>query len=157
MAVRSARVSILTRGQLALRVGVLVLSFLGYLDALYLTLAHYRSVVPNCSVTHGCEEVLTSRFSSVLGIPTAALGVTFYLVAFYLSVATITNPASRSSLVLKLVACLGLVASVFLFVTQAVVIEAYCQYCIASAIAAIGIFILSLCMRAPSDPTLTWW
>lgn len=157
MPTSTANAANLTRRQLALRISVLVLAFLGYLDALYLTVAHYRNVVVNCSVTHGCEQVLTSRFSSVLGIPTALLGVVFYLVAFYLTVATITQAANRYCIVLRVVACLGLLFSVFLFVTQAVVIEAYCQYCIASAIAALVIFVLSLFVRGRADPTREWW
>lgn len=157
MHTEATRASAPSRGQLTIRVSILVLSFLGYLDALYLSLAHFRNVTVNCSVTHGCEQVLHSRYSSVLGIPVATLGVAFYVVAFYLTVATITNPVNLCCRLLKLLACLGLLASVLLFVTQAVVIQAYCQYCIASSIASVGIFLLSLGVRGKPDTTRIWW
>jgi uncharacterized membrane protein len=147
----------LTRGQFALRLGILALSFAGYLDALYLTLAHYRRVIPSCSLTRGCEEVLTSRFASMFGIPTAVLGLAFYLVTYYLAVVTITYSDDRYRLALKLGAGAGFLASALLFLAQALVIRAYCQYCVASAIAALGIFLLSLFMRGEADRTPTWW
>jgi uncharacterized membrane protein len=136
-----------TRGQWALRLGTLALSFIGYLDSLYLTIAHYRRVVPPCSVIRGCESVLTGRFSSFFGVPTALLGVVFYVVTFYLTVLTITSQSHRYALVLKLAACAGLLVSAFLFLTEALVLKAYCQYCIVSAVASLGVFVCSLGIR----------
>jgi len=56
-----------------------VLAFFGFLDALYLTIAHYKNLVPPCSVHFGCEKVLTSSFSMLGPIPMALMGVIFYL------------------------------------------------------------------------------
>ena len=38
----------------------LVLSFLGFLDSAYLTVAHYRGEAPPCSLLEGCERVTNS-------------------------------------------------------------------------------------------------
>ena len=73
-----------TRLQSALRFAVLALSFVGYLDSLYLTIAHYLDFTPRCSVIRGCETVLTGRFSSFFGIPTSAFGMVFYLIVLLL-------------------------------------------------------------------------
>ncbi len=136
-----------TRVQTALRFGVLALSFVGYLDSLYLTIAHYREFTPRCSVIRGCETVLTGRFSSFLGIPTSVFGVVFYLLIFYLAVATIASSAGRLCLVLKLAASVGLLVSALLFLAEALVLKAYCQYCIISAVASLGIFLAALGLR----------
>ncbi len=44
-----------------------VVAFLGMVDALYLTVM--RGIHVPCSVTGGCNEVLTSPYSEVFGIP----------------------------------------------------------------------------------------
>jgi uncharacterized membrane protein len=143
-----------TRVQWALRLGVLLLSFVGYLDSLYLTIAHYRRIVPPCSVTRGCESVLTGRFSSFFGLPTALFGVVFYVATFYLAVLTITSPSRRYTLLAKLAACAGLLMSAFLFLVEALVIKAYCQYCIASAVASLGVFVCNLGIRGETGRRL---
>src|SRR5690348_14780226 len=60
--------------------GAIILSFLGFLDAAYLTILHYKNVIPPCSIAHGCETVLTSQYATLGPIPIALLGVFFYLV-----------------------------------------------------------------------------
>jgi uncharacterized membrane protein len=147
-----------TRVQSALRFGVLALSFVGYLDSLYLTIAHYLEFTPRCSVIRGCETVLTGRFSSLFGIPTSVFGMVFYLIIFYLAVATITSSTGRLCLVLKLAASVGLLVSALLFLAEAVILKAYCQYCIISAVASLGIFLASLGLRGERgrDPSREW-
>src|SRR5438034_4759110 len=56
-----------------------ILSFLGFLDTVYLTITHYRNVIPPCSIAHGCEKVLTSQFSTFAGIPIQIPGIIFYV------------------------------------------------------------------------------
>ena len=57
---------------------VLVIAIIGFADAGYLTIEHYNNVIPPCSITHGCEQVLTSEFSTIVGIPVALLGMIYY-------------------------------------------------------------------------------
>lgn len=68
---------------------LLVLAGIGFLDALYLTIEHYRNVVPSCTL-HGCDVVLTSHYATIWGLPTSLYGVFFYVAVMILSVALIT-------------------------------------------------------------------
>jgi len=54
-----------------------VVALLGFVDATYLTVEHYRGVVPPCT-TAGCEIVLTSEYSVLFGVPTALFGSVYY-------------------------------------------------------------------------------
>src|SRR5689334_25277698 len=56
-----------------------ILGFLGFLDASYLTIVHYKHIVPPCSIAHGCETVLNSQFSMIGPIPIALVGALFYV------------------------------------------------------------------------------
>lgn len=49
--------------------GFLILGFLGFLDATYLTVKHYLGTPINCSIFEGCEKVTTSQYATVGGVP----------------------------------------------------------------------------------------
>ena len=59
---------------------ICLVAFLGMVDALYLTLMRGQHVP--CSVSGGCNEVLTSAYSEAYGVPLSAIGLVFYLTAF---------------------------------------------------------------------------
>src|SRR5712672_2999753 len=61
-----------------------LVAFLGMVDALYLTVM--RGVHVPCSVTGGCNEVLSSTYSEVFRIPLSAIGLVFYFAVFCLAV-----------------------------------------------------------------------
>ena len=109
-----------------------VLSLLGLTDALYLTVQHLSGHSVPCSVTGGCEEVLTSSYAVVAGVPLAALGAAAYFSAFSLSILAAFGYRNAAKLLLPLVATMVLV-SVWLFYLQAFVIRAFCQFCLLSA------------------------
>jgi uncharacterized membrane protein len=109
-----------------------LLALVGLGDAVYLTVEHLTGATLQCSITHGCAEVLGSRFATVGNIPLAALGAAAYFTVFSLAtLAAFGYPATR-----KLLA--ALVALMFLFTLwllylQAFVLHAFCQYCLLSA------------------------
>ena len=118
-----------------------VLSFLGMIDALYLSLKRNSGTVV-CHITHGCTDVLTSRYSEVLGIPLSTFGLAFYLGIFSLAIFYLSGTAST----LKLIfwpASAALAVSAVLVGIQAFALHAFCEYCLLSASLVTLIFILS--------------
>ena len=109
-----------------------LLALVGLTDALYLTVQHLSGQSVPCSVTGGCEEVLTSSYAVVAGVPLAGLGAAAYFSAFSLSILAAFGYRSAAKLLLPLVAVMVLV-SVWLFYLQAFVIRAFCQFCLLSA------------------------
>jgi uncharacterized membrane protein len=109
-----------------------VLALVGLTDALYLTVQHMSGSSVPCSVTGGCEEVLTSPYAVVAGVPLAGLGAAAYFSAFSLSILAAFGYRTAAKLLLPLVGTMVLV-SVWLFYLQAVVIRAFCQFCLLSA------------------------
>jgi len=53
---------------------IAAMSYAGFVVAAYLTIVHYRGYVSPCYVVHGCEEVQTSKYSVILGVPVALAG-----------------------------------------------------------------------------------
>ena len=110
---------------------LVLLTFLGLVDTLYLGLKRGKPVP--CSITHGCEQVLTSKYSTLAGIPISWFGFAFYFTVFSCAVFGIFG----EDWLLKLVfwpALAAFLVSAGLVALQAFVLHAYCQYCLGSAI-----------------------
>jgi uncharacterized membrane protein len=144
------------RRQLAnVRTGVIaaffVVALIGFADATFLTVEHYRGVIPPCTTT-GCDTVLTSAYSSILGVPDSLLGAIYYfaiaLGAFmYLeSMMSKGTVGTRQLNILKwslMATILGLITSACLVALMAFVIHSWCQYCIGSAITSTVLFVIA--------------
>ncbi len=116
-----------------------VVALIGLADSAYLTSKHISGSQVPCSITGGCEQVLTSSYSEIFGVPTAALGVLAYLAAF--SLALLTYFGNRQLWNLFGVAAVLMAGFSLWFVyLQAFVIGAFCQFCLLSAITSISLF-----------------
>ena len=60
-------------------------AIIGLGDSIYLTVHHYTNEQVPCSIITGCEQVLTSEYAEIGGIPTAAFGAFAYFLAFCLA------------------------------------------------------------------------
>jgi uncharacterized membrane protein len=118
----------------ALCAALIALSMGGFLISLYLTLAHFRNIVPPCYVTSGCESVITSRFSVIAGVPLALIGTVFFVITFYMGIALLVGFRPRLARAYEVLVYAGLLAAICLFLLQAVVLRAFCSYCIATEI-----------------------
>ncbi|PJA91603.1 MAG: hypothetical protein CO135_00385 [Candidatus Levybacteria bacterium CG_4_9_14_3_um_filter_35_16] len=124
----------------------LALSFLGFIDATYLTIVHYRNLLPNCSIVKGCDIVTTSQFSTLGGIPISLFGALFFLALSFFAILIITHPHKRWVSWFATTAFTGFLVSLFLFLLQIVILKAICQYCIGSEAISLLIYILSVRM-----------
>lgn len=122
----------------------LLFGFLGFLDATYLSILHYKHAIPPCTVTNGCETVLTSSFSTIYGVPIALLGAGFYVAVIAVSILLITNPKDLFYKALYLLADVGMIVSIILIYIQFGVLKAWCQYCVFSEVLSLGIFISAI-------------
>jgi uncharacterized membrane protein len=110
---------------------LILLSFLGLVDTLYLGMKRGKPVP--CSITTGCEEVLNSKYSTLAGIPISWFGFAFYLTVFSCAVFA----AFGEHTILRLVfwpILAAFVVSLGLVAVQAFILHAYCQYCLGSAL-----------------------
>lgn len=109
-----------------------LLALVGLVDAIYLTIKHLSGQGVQCSVTSGCEEVLTSAYASIGGYPLAAFGAVAYFTAFSLATLSLFGYRAARGLLFYLVTVM-LLTSLFLIYVQAFVIGKWCQYCLLSA------------------------
>ena len=131
---------------------IFLLSFLGFLDATYLTILHYKNAFPPCTITSGCETVLTSKYATILGVPIALIGSLFYFFLVILSVALLTSRNKTFEQAILIISASGFVVSLVLIYIQLVIINALCQYCVISEVISFLIFGLAfLFLRLQSN------
>jgi uncharacterized membrane protein len=121
----------------------LILSFLGFLVATYLTILHVKNIIPPCSVTGNCEKVLTSQFATIGPIPLALLGSLFYLAIIILCVLLLTSYKKLFLDLFYISAAVGFLVSIILILIQAYILHAFCQYCLTSEAISTGIVVLA--------------
>ena len=109
-----------------------LLSLIGLVDALYLTIEHVTGQSVKCTIISGCSEVLSSPYAVVAGVPLAAIGAAAYFSVFSLATLAAFGYRIASTLLIPLVAAMFLV-SLWLVYLQAFVIREFCQYCLLSA------------------------
>lgn len=110
------------------------MALVGFADATYLAVEHWRGEMPNCSVIHGCDEVLGSKYAEIGSVPVAFLGALYYLSLVILGLLFLDTKQARWAYLAGYITWLGLIASVAFVWLMAVVIGAYCQFCLVSAL-----------------------
>ena len=128
------------------RIALVILAVIGFLDSLFLSVEHFRGVLPPCSVAFKCDLVTTSAYSVMFGVPVSYLGLLYYLALFIGAILLYDkseNPALRKKFVLglRVVSFLGLLFSARFTYIQGAILNAWCTYCIASALTTLLFFI----------------
>lgn len=117
---------------------------LGFIDATFLTIQHYTRFTLPCSITHGCELVTTSSYSSILGIPVALLGALYYVSVILAIYSSLEFAKPRWLKWIGVSTISGFLFSGWFVYLQLFVIHAICQYCMFSALTSTSLFIVSI-------------
>jgi uncharacterized membrane protein len=104
------------------------LAVVGAVIAGYLTWVHYAGIDPYCvGGAGGCERVQSSPYAELAGVPVAVIGLTGYLAIL----GSLALPDRSPTVFLALV---GTGFSGYLTYLELAVIDAICQWCVASAV-----------------------
>ena len=114
-----------------LYIAAALLSLVGLADSIYLTVEHLAGRSVRCTITGGCEEVLSSAYATIGGFPLAGVGAIGYFIVFSLAILAAFGNRRAGDILFYLVA-LMLAVSIYLFILQAFVLHAFCQFCLLS-------------------------
>ena len=130
----------------SVRIASAALAVLGAAISGYLLVVRETGGSLICS-TGGCETVQSSSYAEVLGVPVAALGFVGFL-------ALLAAALARGELARLTQATLGLAAFLFaayLLTVQLVVIDAICQWCVATDVLTTALAALALVRLGPAN------
>jgi uncharacterized membrane protein len=132
-------------GRLRATIGLVALG--GAALAAYLVYARYTHTQIACT-TGGCETVQHSKYAKVAGVPVAVLGLVAYLAVFGTALSARVEVAAAGAAI----ALAGLAFAVYLIVIQVAVIDAICQWCLASdaILAVLGVLTVERLRRHPN-------
>jgi len=124
-----------------LRAGALAIAAIGVCVAGYLTYVHYAGLQPFCAGGgHGCERVQSSSYAKLGGIPVAVLGLAGYVAI----AAALLASGERARLAAAALAISGFGFSAYLTYLELFVIDAICQWCVASAVLLTVLMVLTV-------------
>jgi uncharacterized membrane protein len=123
---------------------ILLLSIVGIIDSIYLSIKHYTLSAVNCSIFEGCELVTTSSYSTVFSVPVALLGIIFYAFIFSFALMFLKSKSNKSLILLLTISSIGFIVSMWFVYVQVFILHAFCFYCLISASLSTTIFILNL-------------
>ena len=124
-----------------------IISLVGLMIAIYLTLYKYGVIGSLVCSVGSCEKVQTSKWSTLLGLPVATWGIGFYASMLVLTFAGIQERFAESrglTLGLLLLTGWGVIFSSWLTYLEWRVINAWCQWCVVSAVLVAALFVLAL-------------
>jgi uncharacterized membrane protein len=140
-----------------LRIAAAVAALIGIGIAGYISIAEVGGGIPKCVVGGGggCETVAHSKYAELAGIEVAYLGLGAYVAL--LAAALVRGDLGRFGG--ALIATVGLGFSAYLTYLELFVIDAICQWCVASAVTMAVIFGLcaaraALYLGRPAQPGL---
>ncbi|MEW5974345.1 MAG: vitamin K epoxide reductase family protein [Acidobacteriota bacterium] len=125
------------------------LAFAGMIDTAFVGLHSMGNWIIPCSVTGGCDQVLQSPYSRLGGISIAWFGFAFYFFVAGSGVFRLYGYDLFLRLVFP-VSLLALAVTGYLVYLQALVLRAFCDYCLLSAVLVTTICGLSYFLRAPA-------
>jgi uncharacterized membrane protein/protein-disulfide isomerase len=143
-----------------IRMALVVFTALGLIASTWGLYVHYRlqsdpTYVSACEVneTVSCQEVLTSQYGSVFGVPVAAGGAIWALLVLMLSAVGLRDPksetASRVAGYTFVLATLGLASVFYLGYVSLFVLKTLCPICLTMYVSVIGTFLVSASSAGP--------
>lgn len=130
----------------SVRIASAVLASLGAAISAYVLYVRESDGSLVCS-TGGCETVQSSSYAELLGLPVAALGLAGFVV---LLVAALTR-GELARLVNATVALAAFLFAAYLLAVQLVVIDAICQWCVATDVLTTALAALALVRLGPAN------
>jgi len=123
-----------------------LIALVGLFVALYLTLYKVGVIGELACSIGSCEAVQTSRWSTFLGLPVAAWGLAFYASVLAMALTGLMERYEDSrplALGMLALTAWGALFSLWLTYIELFVIHAICQWCVISAVLAVGLTVVS--------------
>jgi uncharacterized membrane protein len=131
-----------------LRIAIAVLATIGVGVAAYLTYVHYAGLQVACLASGGCEQVQSSTWAELDGVPVCVLG----LVGYVLILASSTLRGEAARMAGAGLALIGFCFSAYLTYREVFTIHAICEWCVGSAVLMTLLAILTVTRALHEEP-----
>lgn len=131
---------------------IVLVAFVGIMDAAYLSYEKLSGIIPPCHPGFQCSTVLTSKWSELFGIPLPLYGLAFYLTTIGFAIVNflevdhikIGDKRLHTQDLMLALATFGGLFSLYLVTIMGIILQAWCLYCLVSALCCALLFLLNL-------------
>ena len=123
-----------------MNVWLALLALAGFFISFYIYYTKKNNQQLVCIIGKGCNAVVESKYNTLVGVPNEVIGMVYYAAVFVSVLFTLAPFATTARLVIA--GCAAL-AGLGLLGIQAFILKKWCEYCIASAIISVSIFVVS--------------
>jgi uncharacterized membrane protein len=126
---------------------VILLSCTGFLLANYIRTTKKAPGTLVCPMEGSCEEVVTSQFSKIMGVPVEIMGMAYYSLTFLVYLSFLISPTllpEVSSYIMLGVGATAFLFSIYLTIVQSALLKHWCTWCLCSAAISTIIFLIVL-------------
>jgi uncharacterized membrane protein len=121
---------------------MIVLTAIGLCLAGYLTYVHYSGTTPPCSIKgNPCSQVQKSRYSELVGVPVALIGLLGYIAILG---SLLASDGERARFVTTALTVGGFGFSAYLTYRELFTLHKICEWCVGSAVLMTIIMCLSI-------------
>ena len=133
-----------------------ILTIIWIVISSYLTYLHFSELTISCNVWNtfsyiqndknwiSCNSVLQSKYSVMLGIPTAIFWITFYVISIIIFFLLNLKKNFIFNKILFIFTLIWLFFSIYFSYLQIFVINSFCIYCSTSAVITFILFMISI-------------
>ncbi len=126
----------------------LFVGLVGLWASLYLTIAYYTGVPLSCEFINGCNAIIQSEYSYIIGVSMPSIGVVYYLFTILNVFLYLHHRSNFTVSILNFLTTLGFFVSLYFLYLQLYLVELICAYCMTLTISAIILFVLGKFIRA---------
>ncbi len=130
--------------EIKLKITSIILTIIGLLDSIYLSWLKLGRDEISCA--GGCDEVNSSIYAEIFGIPVAVLGVFAYIIILIILLLKNKNDFwnEYSTIIVFIFSLIGVIYSIYLTYLELFVIHAICPYCVVSAVVLLLLLVSSI-------------
>ena len=127
---------------------VFLLAFAGLAVAWFIYYKRSKKENLVCVVGKKCDVVLYSKYNNIANVPLENLGMLYYVTVAILTILFLRGQETILAIpiisTIITISVIGALFSIYLLYVQGVILKAWCDYCITSAIISIAILVVEL-------------
>lgn len=128
---------------------LVLLAVFGVAVSVYLTVYKSLGVAIPCTITQGCEAVLSSKYANLIGVPLSVWGIVFF--SGIIIAALLANHYAVWRKLLTAGLAIGSLASLVFLGLQFFVIKQVCQYCLVTDVLTILLLVIDINIEHSRD------
>lgn len=135
----------------ALNLVLVILPFLGLLDAIYVSYEVFGSRTPICRPPFQCAAFLQNNWAYIAGLPLSFYGAIFYSIVLVLAIINFLK-LKNVTYALRKLTLLGFGFALYVTVLMSWVVKAWCLWCLFSVIVLVLLFTCSRFLSKQKSP-----